>query len=45
LKGLEFPICFGIILHQKVQDVINLLDPGTFLIKFFVLEVEFCRVI
>jgi hypothetical protein len=41
LKGLEFPIRFGIILHEKVQDVINV-DPRIFQIKFVVLEVDFC---
>jgi hypothetical protein len=44
LKGLEFPIRFGIILHEKVQDVINV-DPRIFQIKFVALEVEFCPVI
>jgi hypothetical protein len=44
LKGLKFPIRFGIILHEKVQDVINV-DPRIFQIKFVVLEVDFCPVI
>jgi hypothetical protein len=40
LKGLEFPIRFGVILHEKMQGAINV-NPRTCQIKFELLEAKF----